>query len=516
MRYLRGFSILLAAFAITACQAGTASVPAETAAPPTGTPVAASQPEPTGTATLAATATPEPGGYLLFGSAREISVYDLATGQTSPFLRGLDSISGWSLSPDGRRVVYTLDPPLDAQTYAVDLEAGQIRPIRSFIPELAWHPSGEAFIGFHRETKDTGRVELYRITDDLIAATIYTGVGLGIHAWSQHFSPDGTRLMRACGDESLCLNDILMNAAGQVTGFSSTPRKIRLPESLGIHFDSVQWSPGGDLLAFEATKASSRFSNADHIVIVKSDGSGYADLFDPAALRLGKDTILTGAAFNAIGQRYGFSWSPDGSKIAFAVYGRPADSESWSPTQVFVVNSDGSGMTRITGEEGFWSGTNPLWTPDGRILFLAVEKPADSMNVLAIANPDGSGRQVLGPGVNNYYRFLPPEAPDYLGRVIVEPFVFTCATGWTRLAAGRQARVAGMVADPPNRVRSEPKLGDNLLAQIQPGSVVTVREGPVCADGLVFWKVEAAGIPGGSGWMAEGDGAEYWMEPERG
>jgi hypothetical protein len=40
-----------------------------------------------------------------------------------------------------------------------------------------------------------------------------------------------------------------------------------------------------------------------------------------------------------------------------------------------------------------------------------------------------------------------------------------------------------------------------------------VIEGPVCADGLIFWKVENNSIPDGTGWTAEGDGAEYWLEP---
>jgi hypothetical protein len=40
-----------------------------------------------------------------------------------------------------------------------------------------------------------------------------------------------------------------------------------------------------------------------------------------------------------------------------------------------------------------------------------------------------------------------------------------------------------------------------------------VLEGPICADGLIFWKVENELIPGGAGWTAEGNGKEYWLEP---
>lgn len=43
--------------------------------------------------------------------------------------------------------------------------------------------------------------------------------------------------------------------------------------------------------------------------------------------------------------------------------------------------------------------------------------------------------------------------------------------------------------------------------------VFKLLEGPACANGFVFWRVEHASIPGGSGWTAEGDLAEYYLEP---
>lgn len=88
-----------------------------------------------------------------------------------------------------------------------------------------------------------------------------------------------------------------------------------------------------------------------------------------------------------------------------------------------------------------------------------------------------------------------------------------CTQGWTQLGIGVSAIVTGAENDPPNRVRSEPSKSDNVIAQIYPGTIVKVIEGPVCVDSLVFWKVENADIPGNTGWTAEGDGNEYWLEP---
>jgi hypothetical protein len=89
----------------------------------------------------------------------------------------------------------------------------------------------------------------------------------------------------------------------------------------------------------------------------------------------------------------------------------------------------------------------------------------------------------------------------------------TCAGKYTRLVPGESAIVTGASTGLPDRVRSGPSLSDEILTQIYPKSIVKVAAGPVCADGLVFWRLENVLIPGGSGWAAEGDGTEYWLEP---
>jgi hypothetical protein len=89
----------------------------------------------------------------------------------------------------------------------------------------------------------------------------------------------------------------------------------------------------------------------------------------------------------------------------------------------------------------------------------------------------------------------------------------TCAGKFTRLVAWTKAVVTGDPGDPPDRVRSGPGSSYEVIYQIYPRMLVTVVEGPVCVDGLVFWKVENALIPGSFGWTAEGDGTEYWLEP---
>ncbi len=117
---------------------------------------------------------------------------------------------------------------------------------------------------------------------------------------------------------------------------------------------------------------------------------------------------------------------------------------------------------------------------------------------------------------------IAPKTTNTSTQVIVTPPLQTpfitattqdCTKGWTQLKAGLYAQVAGAENDPPNRVRSEPVKGENTIAQIYPGDVVKVIEGPICADGLVFWKVENTTIPNGVGWTAEGDKLDFWLKP---
>lgn len=84
----------------------------------------------------------------------------------------------------------------------------------------------------------------------------------------------------------------------------------------------------------------------------------------------------------------------------------------------------------------------------------------------------------------------------------------TCPGGVARLVIGGYARVVESL-----HVRSAPKVADNIIQWLEKGVRVKILSGPVCSDGVFFWQVSNDTIPGGSGWAAEGDGIEYWLEP---
>jgi hypothetical protein len=47
-----------------------------------------------------------------------------------------------------------------------------------------------------------------------------------------------------------------------------------------------------------------------------------------------------------------------------------------------------------------------------------------------------------------------------------------------------------------------------ILAQLQPGTQVTVLDGPIAAEGLAWWRVRRSDL---TGWVIEGVGGDIWL-----
>src|SRR5262249_31627365 len=76
-----------------------------------------------------------------------------------------------------------------------------------------------------------------------------------------------------------------------------------------------------------------------------------------------------------------------------------------------------------------------------------------------------------------------------------------------RLAIGRQAQVT---PGQSNNMRDTPSTEGVKIGQIPPNGVVTLLDGPVCADSFNWWQVNYAGL---IGWTVEGRDAAYWLAP---
>lgn len=140
------------------------------------------------------------------------------------------------------------------------------------------------------------------------------------------------------------------------------------------------WSPDGKKIAFvSGTVAGNRVTN-NGIVVIDLDGGDVKRLTP-----------------NVINPSHPV-WSPDGKKILFQVYNGsdPTYSISDPLYSIYIVNPDGTGLTDLTKTLGF--GYHPVWSPDGKkIAFLSDKKtlgfdPDQYVTYgLYVMNTDGSG-----------------------------------------------------------------------------------------------------------------------------
>jgi hypothetical protein len=76
-----------------------------------------------------------------------------------------------------------------------------------------------------------------------------------------------------------------------------------------------------------------------------------------------------------------------------------------------------------------------------------------------------------------------------------------------RLVIGMQGQVNSTT---PSRLRDKPNTKGREVTQIKGRGLFTVLAGPVCGDGLNWWKVD---YNGAVGWTAEGSADEYFLDP---
>jgi uncharacterized repeat protein (TIGR01451 family) len=128
------------------------------------------------------------------------------------------------------------------------------------------------------------------------------------------------------------------------------------------------WSPDGTKIVFLRGNSCER----NDVYVINSDGSGATKLVEGGC----------GGALNPV-------WSPDGAKIAFAKLDvDPATGKGLY--NIYVMNADGSGQTRLTDASGLFVGNQePAWAPDGAKIAFQRDNDVYTINV------DGSGQTAL-------------------------------------------------------------------------------------------------------------------------
>lgn len=238
-----------------------------------------------------------------------------------------------SYSPDGRFIAYSAE--FEDKTGEIrirDLEGGKDRVLlktSSAANYPRWSPDG-GWIAFHQEVE--GKWDVFKVRPDGSELTNLTNgpASDSVPTWS----PDGTSLyFRSNRNGDTAISEIFrMSADGS--------NQELLPIRKGL----LGWcsvSPAGSEIVY----ASDRDNNPER-------------LFDIYVSNLDGEERLVAARFGNDTQP---SYSGDGSRIVFVA------SSDGNP-EIYVVNSDGSNMRRLTRDPAI--DTNPAFSPDGsRIIF---------------------------------------------------------------------------------------------------------------------------------------------------
>lgn len=231
--------------------------------------------------------------------------------------RGFDP----ACSPDGHRIAFAA--PDDSllpnskrydQIFIMDVNRSNVKQLTSdsspkFTP--AWSPDGQ-FLAFGSYSESVPRTPIWHIDiidlrDMTITRPIDQNWSVSYPAWS----PDGKQIVVSA-----------FNHRTEASGLYLTDTKGNYMTRLTYDFDrQPDWSPDGKYIAYLYRPAGVEMSST--IRVIGSDGSNPIDIvpakYQPRSLK----------------------WSPDGKRIVFVGHTESGDG-------VFVINSDGSGLTPIT------------------------------------------------------------------------------------------------------------------------------------------------------------------------
>lgn len=148
------------------------------------------------------------------------------------------------------------------------------------------------------------------------------------------------------------------------------------------------------------------------------------------------------------------------------------------------------------------------WTPEGQgadYWLEPVTLPGTPTRTL-VANPAFATNTLPAPTTT-------PPAPTLTATptrpaVVTSSVPVVCAQGMPgRLIVGQYGQVTPGV---PNNVREQPGTSSKYLGEIPPGGLFKVLDGPRCASGMAWWRVDYNGL---IGWTPEGQAGDYWLEP---
>lgn len=294
---------------------------------------------------------------------------------------------------DGAPGVFTIDPDgTNEISLGEDLVLGS---------NEAWSPDGSKLLVYEYLQHEGARPATINADgSDLTLLDAYPDLVQDLQCG--FWSPAGTRFLCATLEDVRPVNGLYTlrsSDGGGLKRITTSPQASTCSSEKGACIEDIPrgYSPDGSLILFNRQK---RSTHLGRLFLVHPDGTGLSHLSPPGLLIRDEDPGSIPA-----------DWSPDGSQISFVAF-RKTDKRQ--RTSLYVVNTDGTGLHRIT-PFSLGARHGARWSPDGeRIAFSTAfgrTRFGDGPQIWVV-NPDGTDLLELTYPVHGQFSLIPVWSPD--------------------------------------------------------------------------------------------------------